>query len=109
MSEKEEKELTLELKKLKLKCLKKLYEKLNPPRICYFCRSKKATILAQNVVLHGVFYICAVCHYFLIEKEDTEGFLKHLEKQDIEIYRVYPADSKPYLRFRKKGEKATFD
>lgn len=112
LENKRDKELSIKLKKLKIKFLNKLLEKGDTSnKICYVCQ-EKATRVVENIMIQGTFYLCAVCFYYLTDKkgrEDFEGFQRHLEAKNIELYEVYPAGRKPYFRFRKKGQKATYN
>ena len=112
LEEKQDKELTMKLKKLKIKFIDKLLEKEDTSnKICYVCQ-EKATRIVENIMIQGTFYLSAVCFYFLTDKkgrEDYEGFQRHLEAKNIELYEVYPAGRKPYWRFRKRGQKATYN
>ena len=68
---------------------------------CYCCKEK-----ASRAILHpyfrGTAYLCKTCFFLLIKQKDAEGFLTHLKEKNIEIFHVYPALGREYLRFQKK-------
>jgi len=71
LEDKQERELTLKIKKIKLKLLTKILDRWET-RKCYCCK-EPATRMAHGIMLpDGVFFLCAICHYFLVEQEDTE-------------------------------------